>query len=328
MVSSMLKPKLIIHENKLIENYNYYQNFSETVICVVKSNGYGTNITRLVSILLKNGANYFAVFSLKEALAIRKINKDCFILLLNSVEKEDLLTCFNNKLTISINSYKDYQMLLNQNYQGNAQIKFDTGMHRYGVSKQELLKIIKQNKIKISGIFSHLIGGQENYLDIQRQVRLFDETLEKIDTKDLLIHICSTNSCPIISSKYQNAIRIGMGLFGVTNHINPAFSIYLPISLKRFIRKNKSCSYNKSFITPSDGYLYIIPLGYYNFLLPDTKIAFKGFINAGKICMNCLILFNKFNYRKKAITLSGYDFINLCKYNNYSPYWLLSSFTS
>ena len=328
MVSDMLKAKLIINKKKIIENYNYYKEINHTTICVVKGNAYGTNIINIVKLLAKYEVKHFAVFSLKEAKQIRKINKDYFILLLNSIEAKDLKYCFKNNITLSINSIKDYNLLIANNYQGFVHIKLDTGMHRYGVNKTEFLNIIKDNILNINGIFSHLIGNSSYYKEIKKQVDLFDDILSNIDTSNYLIHITSTNSCKIIKSKYQNAIRIGMGLYGFSDHLNPALSLYLPITLKREIKKGEYCSYNNSFIAKENGFLYVIPLGYYNSLLPSTKISLKGFINAGNICMNCLTLFSKKEYTKKAITLNGYDLLKLCSDNNYSIYWLLSSFTS
>lgn len=324
----MLKPKIIIDKEKIIENYNYYKERNQITICVVKSNGYGITIDKIVSILSKNKINHYAVFTINEAKKIRKINKNCFILLLNSIEKKDLKYCLENNITITINSINDYNILIKNKYKGNVHIKVDTGMHRYGITENELLKIINKGKLSINGIFSHLIGGEDYYEEIKKQVNLFDSILSKIDLTNYLIHITSSNSCKIIKSKYQNAIRIGMGIYGFCTHINPALKLYLPISLKKRISKNEYCSYNKSFIAKEDGYIYIIPLGYHNMMLPKTKIILKDFINAGDICMNCLILYSKKNQRKKAITLNGYDLLKICKDNNYSIYWLLSSFTS
>lgn len=324
----MLMTKIIINKKKIIDNYKYYKKKDQITICVVKSNGYGTNIKKIVSILSKNNIDHYAVFTLKEARQIRKINKDCFILLLNSVESTNLKFCIENNITITINSFEDYKMLINYHYQGGVHIKYDTGMHRYGVNKSELYKIVNDNKLFINGIFSHLIGGKEYIKEIKSQIETFDKTLMKIDTRNMLIHITSTNSCDIVKSKYQNAIRIGMGLYGFINHINPAISLRLPICMKKKIQKNECCSYNNSFIAGDDGYIYVIPLGYHNMLLPNTKINVKGFKNAGDICMNCLLLFSKKLYRKKAITLNGYDLLKICKDNSYSIYWLLSSFIS
>ena len=53
-----------------------------------------------------------------------------------------------------------------------------------------------------------------------------------------------------------------------------------------------------------------------------------SWVDDGDICMNCLLLFSKKLYRKKAITLNGYDLLKICKDNSYSIYWLLSSFIS
>ncbi len=327
MVKKMKHPKLLINYSKLLENYNYYRTENETIICVVKSNAYGCSLNKIVSFLLNNGVQHFAVFTLKEAIQIRKLSNSCFILLLNSIEKKDLKKCQDLNITISINSILDYNLVKNTP-NISVHIKIDTGMHRVGVTSYEFKEIIANKKIKITGIFSHLVGGADNICYLKRQINLFDYLLKNIDKTKYLIHICSSSSAKIIKSKYQNAIRIGLGLYGFNELNNPCLKIELPITYKKVIKENEYCSYNCSFKAPKKGYLYIIPTGYHNWLLPNTKIKVQDFVNAGSICMNWLILYSTKNYTKKVITLNGYDLIKICKDNNYSIYWLLSSFKS
>ena len=74
------------HNARVITNtfkdYKYY-------IAVLKSNAYGHGM-RIVNKIIENGFNYIAVFSLSEALEIRKYNKDIPVLLLCPVSLEDL----------------------------------------------------------------------------------------------------------------------------------------------------------------------------------------------------------------------------------------------
>ena len=56
--------------------------------------------------------------------------------------------------------------------------------------------------------------------------------------------------------------------------------------------------YQGEMVTLEPGYLYLIPLGYHNWLYPEFKLKFNNFINAGKICMNCLSLFSKNLYNR------------------------------
>lgn len=323
----MKHAKLFVNYQKLLENYKYYKNDIDTIICVVKSNAYGCSLKNIVSFLLNNNINHFAVFTLYEAIQIRRISNKCFILLLNSIEKKDIEQCKALDITISINSMDDYKIVKDNTYIP-VHIKIDTGMHRMGVSPKEFKEIINDNKLNITGIYSHLVGGINNINYLKKQINLFDSLLKDIDRTKYLIHICSSSSAKIIKSKYQNAIRIGLGLYGFSELNNPCISIKLPIVCKRTIKKNEYCSYDCSFKALENGYLYVIPIGYHNWLMPNTKIQIKDFVNAGKICMNYLVLYSTKNYTKKAITLNGYDLIKICKDNNYSIYWLLSSFTS
>lgn len=324
----MKKARIIIDKIKLKENYHYYSRGTEKVIFVIKSNGYGCGINKIAKLLLNEGAKYFAVFTIKEAIKIRKISPNSFILILNSIEKKDIFICEKYNLTICINSIDDYLLIKKTKCYLPIHIKIDTGLHRLGLSEDEFNHVFNDKSLNITGIFSHLVGGKNNLDYLKKQIDTFDRIISLINHDNYLIHICSSSSFEIIKSKYQNAIRIGLGIYGFSNYFNPCISISLPIISKKQINANEYCSYDCSFKTPSTGYLYVLPIGYSNWLSQNIIFNYKDFVTAGKICMNTTILFSKNNLQKKVITLDGYDLIKLCHYNNISIYWLLSSFAS
>lgn len=322
----MKKAKIHIDKRKFKENYNYYANGKNNIIFVVKSNGYGCDINKITHLLLNEGANYFAVFTIKEALKIRKISSNSNILILNSIEEKDIHICEKNNFTVTINTLDDYLLLKKTNL--SVHIKIDTGLHRLGLYKEEFDIVFNDKSLNIKGIFSHLVGGKENIEYLTKQIETFDKIISHIDHDKYLIHICSSSSFNLVKSKYQNTVRIGMGIYGFSSFLNPCISLSLPIISKKEIKKNEYCSYDCSFKTSEDGFLYVIPIGYSNWLSPIIKLNYNGFEVAGKICMNTTILFSKNDYKRKVITLNGYDLINICNYNNISIYWLLSSFSS
>ena len=100
------------HNAEVITNtfkdYKYY-------IAVLKSNAYGHGM-KVVNKIVENGFNYIAVFSLDEALEVRKYNKNIPILLLCPILLEDLDIAKDNDLTITVHDIDYLKELLKLNY--------------------------------------------------------------------------------------------------------------------------------------------------------------------------------------------------------------------
>ena len=87
-----MKSNVIINTNNISHNarlitsvykdYKYY-------IAVLKGNAYGHGM-KIVNNVIENGFNYIAVFSIDEALEVRKYNKDIPVLLLCPILVEEL----------------------------------------------------------------------------------------------------------------------------------------------------------------------------------------------------------------------------------------------
>lgn len=204
------------HNAKVITNtfkdYKYY-------MAVLKSNAYGHGM-KIVNKIIENGFNYIAVFSIDEALELRKYNKDIPVLLLCPISIEDLEIAKENNLTITVHNIDYLKELLKQDYKLKIHLKLDTGLNRLGFKdKAEVVyavNAIKESNYILEGIYSHFstIGLFDPYYD--RQVNKFKEMISLLDLNEIpMIHFSS--SAVLLSHKKiecVNTLRCGILLYG------------------------------------------------------------------------------------------------------------------
>ena len=116
--------KLKYNTELLCKSYGDY----EYKIVDLKDNAHGLGL-KIINEMNKYGINYCLVGSLKDALEIRKINKDIDILVNYYVTKEEIYDCINNNVTITIQSdeYLDEILSVEHKDNLNVQILIDNG---------------------------------------------------------------------------------------------------------------------------------------------------------------------------------------------------------
>ena len=248
----------IIKENikRIIDSrcgYDYY-------IAVVKGKayGYGYEIAKTIT---QTKINYLAVATINEAIEVRKyISKDFPIMCLQPVSLNDIKTCLDNNITITIPDINYYKKLVKENPSSlKIQLKLNTGMNRMGLESKEEVKIIYDDLIKnkkyniiLEGIYSHFasLGIVDSLWD--KQVNRFKELTSLIDIKDIkMVHMFSSNSLSAHPKlDFCNTTRIGQLIFGnYLNNINESGFINKLKKIKRdYIRNKKNLSpLNKEF---------------------------------------------------------------------------------
>ena len=194
------------------KDYKYY-------IAVLKGNAYGHGM-KIVNKIIENGFNYIAVFSLNEALEVRKYNKDIPVLLLCPISVNELEIAKNNNFTITVHDIDYLKELLKLDYKLKIHLKLDTGMNRLGFKdKAEVVyavNAIKESNYVLEGIYSHFatIGLFDPYYD--KQVNKFIELTSLLDLNEIpMIHFSS--SVILLTHKKLdcvNALRCGILLYG------------------------------------------------------------------------------------------------------------------
>jgi alanine racemase len=156
-------------------------------------------------------------------------------------------------------------------------IKLDTGMHRLGFEQENieaLIAILKNNKsVKVKSILSHMAtsDSMDNRDFALYQIQLFEKLSSKIISElniTSIRHLLNTSGISNFPEAQLDMVRLGIGLYGVSN--DPQEQRFLEnvgtlksiISQLRVINEGESVGYGRRFIAQKKSMIATIPIGY------------------------------------------------------------------
>lgn len=284
----------------------------DRIIPVLKSNAYGHGLEQTAEIL--NGADcaFLAVDGYFEAAKIRDITRH-HILVLGYIKPENVKLLDTRKCSFVVQDVEGLRAFGRLGKQVRIHLELNTGMNRLGLSSDELseyLKTLQQYpKLELEGVMSHLADA-DNDRDssyTERQVAVFDDTVASIHRQGFspaYVHIAQTAGSAKAKSQYANAIRLGIGLYGISplsetdpqasgfKGLRPVLTLESTIVKVVELQKGDRVSYNGIFTAPKAMKIGVLPLGYYEGV--PRELSNKGSVAygdndlpiVGRVCMN------------------------------------------
>ena len=292
------------------------------IMAVVKADAYGHGVEKCAEVLLKNGADRFAVATLNEAIELRRLFSDVPILILGSSLESEADELVKNDITPNVYLTEFAKALsesaLKLKKPVKVHIKLDTGMSRIGFPLhdgdnsdviEEILAISRMPMLEIEGIFSHFATSDEANEDYTRlQFKRFMSVCDELAERGLTIpikHICNSAGIMMYPEYHLDMVRPGVILYGMypSDEVDKTkldlkyvMSLKSIITYVKEIEPGRGVSYGKEYIADGVARIATVPIGYadgYSRLLAsNAKIAVgeKLFPIAGRICMDqCMI---------------------------------------
>jgi len=266
---------LEIDLNKLANNFNYLKSKLKPdtkIISVLKAYAYGHGDTVIAKYLEKLGAHALWVSDFEEGTRIRKSGIEIPIIIANPGTKSTQ-QIIDNKLDIVIYNFELLHIYGKLNKEIRIHIKFDTGMNRYGFKFSEVDEILanlqKYPKLKTQSICSHLAASDNSTEDsfTNTQFQVFEKVsslFSKGINQPLDRHILNTNGVLRFSNKEYEMVRLGIGLYGISNdnNLQQVSTLKSVISQVRSIKKGSKVGYDVSFLAKEDMVIGVVPFGY------------------------------------------------------------------
>lgn len=318
-----------VNLKQIIDNYKliYFQ-YKKRIIAVIKDNAYGHGLIQVAKALSTTNCYMLAVSSINEAILLRK--NLIFLPIFLFGRCDDYKLIYSLKLTAGITSIEQLKNLAKSELPISIHLKIETGMNRLGIEInqiEEALNIIKKSKLNLKGIYTHFCSS--NY---QNQLDIFKESLSYFDNIDKLLIHAQASSYLNIEIPFCNTLRIGLALYGYSNHINvkPVLELYSPIIRIKKINIDEFVGYDYIEKTPNNGYIITIPFGYSHGLSRLKKLSFTYNNNTiyqiGKPCMDMMMLYSEDKIDLTEIPLINEEnVLKLLTLNNESIYYILSS---
>lgn len=254
-----------------------------TVIAVIKANGYGHGAGHVAKAALEAGATLLGVTDLEEALALRAEGINAPILSWLHGAGANMEDVIRERIEVGVSHISQLDRLAhaakNLGHPATVQIKVDTGLSRNGASIDEWESLFarvsaleRQGLVRVRGIFSHLANAGE---DADReQALMFDRAihaLRDVGIEPELIHLAASAGTLSSPHLHYNTVRVGVALLGlspfagVTSRelgLRPAMTLKAEIVSLRQVNAGTGVSYGYNYRCLQDTILALVPIGY------------------------------------------------------------------
>lgn len=310
----MYRPVAEIHLDRLIRNYRKIKaEVGEAMVMpVVKANGYGHGAVEVSRALQYEGASFFGVFTIGEALELRQNGIDTDIFVFSRMTEDSLQTALDHGFTLNVSWPDDVDYLtrfIGKNGKGpKVHLKVDTGMTRLGVALEEVEVMLKRladhPEINLEGIYSHLATADEGdrtyaHLQIERFVRILD-MVKTLNFQLKYTHIANSGAVLDLPQSNFNLVRVGMLLYGAypSNEtserikVEPVMTFKGPVVVVRKVRSGTPVSYGKAYRPEKDSHIGVIQTGfadgYPRNWYERGYVGYRGkrYRIAGRVCMD------------------------------------------
>lgn len=301
-----------VSRSALLHNAKRFKTLSgKEVIPVLKGNAYGHGIEVVTTALRGQNFPYIAVDGYFEALRIREVSKQP-VLIMGAILPQNFAKLKYDGFAFVIHDEASVRALGATHKHLNVHLECNTGMNRYGAEANELgaltKLILSYKNLTLEGVMSHLADSDGNDdKTVEDAAQAFDACVEIVratGAKPTLMHVAQSAGSLKATSKYANAIRLGIGLYGVNpfprshahhndlNDLRPTMRLVSTITQIRELDKGDKVSYNYTFTAPKRMKIGVLPLGYYegvNRALSNVGVVKIGNAFApivGRVCMN------------------------------------------
>ncbi len=289
---------------------------------VVKADAYGHGAVPISRHLEDLGAEYLAVSNLEEAIQLRRGGLRLPILILGYTPPtyaEDMADMGIRQEVHSLDyAYALQDRLFGTGKQLLVHLKLDTGMSRLGFLCQQgenalnqLLEVMELSCLKVEGMFTHFPASDspspEDMEFTRQQYALFlsyIEALESAKKRPEICHCCNSGATILHPEFALDMIRPGIATYGIAPSpslagmldLKPILTLSSTISQIQTYPAGVSVSYGRSYVTPREQTLAVVPIGYADglprrlsgqteFLLHGVRVPVVG-----RICMDmCMV---------------------------------------
>jgi alanine racemase len=275
---------LEINLNAISHNLNFYKSKLQPntkMMVMVKAFGYGNGGFEIAKLLEYHQVDYLGVAFADEGISLKNAGIQLPIMVLNP-ESTSFPAIIQHELEPEIYSLKGLKAFLKIAEQQNLHqfpihIKLDTGMHRLGFEAdtiQELIQTLKGNqRVAIKSILSHMAtsDAEEHKAFSLAQIRLFEELSNQL-MQELHIqpirHILNTSGISNFPEGQFDMVRLGIGLYGVSNdseeqkYLENVSTLKSVISQIRTVPAGESVGYGRRFMAEKPTRVATIPIGY------------------------------------------------------------------
>jgi alanine racemase len=302
----------LINAANLRNNYRIIRNRvkpSVDVICVVKANAYGHGIDIAAPALYDEGARFFAVANIDEAVELRRILPDCEILVLGYTAPDASRLLIDNNIIQTVYSAdyarSFYPATKTADKKIRAHLKVDSGMNRLGFKNPAEIPADSDKYFDYEGIFTHFscadAAESTNESDFTNlQLKCFTDFIGDSKREFKIKHAANSAAILRYPATHLDAVRLGVILYGLKLGVEPdicdigmkpVMTLHTVVSHVHTIESGESVGYGAEFTADKKMKIATLAVGYADGFIRAYKksaVTIKGqqFPIIGRICMD------------------------------------------
>lgn len=210
-----------------------------TLMPAIKANAYGHGAVPIARKLNEMGIQTFCVASVSEGVQLRENGVRGEILILGYTHPSNFPLLPQYNLTQAILSFEYAEWLNTFSNEIKVHIAVDPGMHRVGVSADDLdaiLSILKMNHLFVTGIYTHLCADdsldEKDVAFTRKQAVAFVRICERLSDAGYAVKTHILGSYGLLNYSYLGGdfAQIGIALYGVLS--NRSDLAFCPVMLR------------------------------------------------------------------------------------------------
>ena len=308
----------------LSHNYHCIRRFLSPgcrYLAIVKADGYGHGAATVAGQLQKDGADWFGVATMEEALDLRRQGIYRPILVLGYTDPAAAPILASNTITQTLFSEEYALQLAAEAAKAGCvvdrHVKIDTGMSRLGFDAENentvlmVEKLAQSGSLHITGIFTHFAVADEDTpvsrdftrLQFERFMRVCNR-LQADGVNVGLRHCCNSAGTLLHPAYHLDMCRLGLSQYGLDPDpcmkalldVRPAMSLYTVVSMVKEIPAGATVSYGRQYTAPTPRRIATVAIGYADGYPRSLSNRAEMLLHGkrapviGRVCMDQLML--------------------------------------
>lgn len=308
----------------LSHNYHCIRRFLSPgcrYLAIVKADGYGHGAATVAGQLQKDGADWFGVATMEEALDLRRQGIYRPILVLGYTDPAAAPILASNTITQTLFSEEYALQLAAEAAKAgcvvDCHVKIDTGMSRLGFDAENentvlmVEKLAQSGSLHITGIFTHFAVADEDTpvsrdftrLQFERFMRVCNR-LQADGVNVGLRHCCNSAGTLLHPAYHLDMCRLGLSQYGLDPEpcmkalldVRPAMSLYTVVSMVKEIPAGATVSYGRQYTAPTPRRIATVAIGYADGYPRSLSNRAEMLLHGkrapviGRVCMDQLML--------------------------------------
>lgn len=283
------------------------------IALVAKADAYGHGLVPVSRFASNNGADWIAVATVQEGIALRDAGLDCRILVLSPMLPVEADQGVFYRLDLMVEEIEIATAIsdaaVSQGAQALVHLKVDTGLHRFGAQPQDAVAIAQAvarlPHLELVGIAQHFIDSAQDRPRTEAQIEQFHEMLDDLKRAGIepeFVHMANSAGLVKYPSSRHNLVRSGILSYGIDpfqvteGRVQPVLRWQARISSVRDVPAGAAIGYSSTYTTPRAAKIATVAAGYGDGY--PRRLSSRGFVTidgirapiVGLVCMDQLLI--------------------------------------